>query len=305
MTGPLVVIGDILLDRDIAGTADRLCPDAPVPVLTQTSIVERLGGAGLAAVFAAMDGCDTVLVGAVAPDEAGARVRELLAAAGVRLVEIPYTGPTPEKIRIRAGRHQLLRLDRGTAPGSYGRLPPPDALDGAAAVLVSDYGRGVTALPDVRALIADQARRVPLVWDPHPRGAIPIEGAALVCPNRDEAARFCAAHGAELGEAGVAEAQAAWLRGAWRAGSVAVTMGARGAAVACADDAPAVIPAPEVHDGDSCGAGDRFAATAAKVLGEGAAQAAAVAAAVRAASRYVGAGGPAGIARWQLTEGSW
>jgi D-beta-D-heptose 7-phosphate kinase/D-beta-D-heptose 1-phosphate adenosyltransferase len=31
--GPLVVVGDALLDCDVDGQASRLCPDAPVPVL--------------------------------------------------------------------------------------------------------------------------------------------------------------------------------------------------------------------------------------------------------------------------------
>src|SRR5689334_17979779 len=45
----VVVVGDVLLDLDVHGTVERLCPDAPVPVLDVTGEVARPGGAGLAA----------------------------------------------------------------------------------------------------------------------------------------------------------------------------------------------------------------------------------------------------------------
>ena len=54
--GPLVVIGDALLDRDVNGTASRLCPDAPAPVLDDLTEIRRPGGAALAALLAARDG---------------------------------------------------------------------------------------------------------------------------------------------------------------------------------------------------------------------------------------------------------
>ncbi|MFD7512356.1 D-beta-D-heptose 1-phosphate adenosyltransferase, partial [Streptomyces sp. NPDC059853] len=46
---PIVVVGDVLLDRDITGRAGRLAPDAPVPVVDVADERCRPGGAGLAA----------------------------------------------------------------------------------------------------------------------------------------------------------------------------------------------------------------------------------------------------------------
>jgi len=43
----VVVIGDVVLDREIAGRTERICPDAPVPVLDVTSVRESPGAAGL------------------------------------------------------------------------------------------------------------------------------------------------------------------------------------------------------------------------------------------------------------------
>ena len=52
----LVVVGDALLDRDLDGRVERLCPDAPVPVVDDPSSTARPGGAALAAALAAADG---------------------------------------------------------------------------------------------------------------------------------------------------------------------------------------------------------------------------------------------------------
>src|SRR4029453_5495743 len=122
---PLVVVGDALLDRDLEGRAGRLAPGAPVPVVDDPAERRRPGGAALAATLAARaDGRAVVLVTALADDEAGTALRELLALAGVEVVDLGLAGRTPEKIRVRADGHSLLRLDRATRPGGVGPLGP-------------------------------------------------------------------------------------------------------------------------------------------------------------------------------------
>ncbi|GGT06998.1 hypothetical protein ACFFV7_08270 [Nonomuraea spiralis] len=74
MTGPLVVIGDTLLDVDVQGESERLCPDAPVPVVDVAAEHARPGGGGLAAVLAARDGAEVVLITAIGA--AAVRTRE-------------------------------------------------------------------------------------------------------------------------------------------------------------------------------------------------------------------------------------
>jgi bifunctional ADP-heptose synthase (sugar kinase/adenylyltransferase) len=188
-TGPLVVVGDVLLDREVLGTVDRLCPEAPIPVLAETSTVDRPGGAGLAAMLAACAGHEVVLVGAFSGDRAGELLHGLLTRVGVRVVALPLYGPTAEKIRLRAAGHLLLRLDRGEGGGRIGTVPAEAlaAIDAARAVLVSDYGRGITAVPRLRLALAGRAAAVPIVWDPHPRGEQPVPAVRLVTPNRSEA----------------------------------------------------------------------------------------------------------------------
>jgi D-beta-D-heptose 7-phosphate kinase / D-beta-D-heptose 1-phosphate adenosyltransferase len=210
-------------------------------------------------------------------------------------VDLGLGGLTPEKIRVRADGRSLLRLDRATRPGPVGPLDRAGrrALAGAGAVLVSDYGRGVAAEPGVRAALAALPARRPLVWDPHPRGAAPVAGARLATPNRAEAAGF-APEVAGTGLAAVT-ARARLLAERWSAAGVAVTLGAGGALLVEGAGAPLVVPAPPAPGGDPCGAGDRFAATAAALLGDGALPSEAVAGAVAAASAFVATGGAATV----------
>ncbi|SBT39569.1 PfkB family carbohydrate kinase [Micromonospora narathiwatensis] len=292
MTGPVVVLGDILLDRDVEGVVNRLCPDSPVPVLDEATYVDRPGGAGLAAVFAAAGGAEVALVTAVADDAGGARLGTLLAAAGVQLYALPLPGATPEKVRLRARGRVLLRHDRGGPASPPGE--PSEAvlrlLANASAVLVSDYGRGVARQPTLRAALA--ATRAPVVWDPHPRGPAAVPGVHLTTPNEPEARELAKVRpGASRLATASRSAQA--LRQRWRAGAVAVTLGGDGALLCHAGSTPLVVPAPTSAEGDTCGAGDRFAAAATLALARGALVSEAVQEAVAEASAYVAGGGVA------------
>ena len=289
---PLVVVGDALLDRDLDGRAGRLAPDAPVPVVDDPAERCRPGGAALAATLAGrLDGRAVTLITALAGDEAGTALRELLELAGVEVVDLGLAGSTPEKIRVRADGHSLLRLDRATRPGRAGPLGQAGrrALAGAGAVLVADYGRGVAAEPSVQAALAGLPRRRPLVWDPHPRGPAPVPGARLATPNRAEAAGF--APEVEGDDLAAVTARARLLAERWEAAGVAVTLGGRGALLVEGAGAPMVMPATQAPGGDPCGAGDRFATTAAGLLADGALPSEAVAGAVAAATAFVTAGG--------------
>ncbi|MGN9779226.1 PfkB family carbohydrate kinase [Micromonospora sp. H33] len=298
MSGPLVIVGDALLDRDVAGTVSRVCPDAPVPVLDERTATDRPGGAGLAALLAAAQGTEVALVTALADDPAGARVAELLTAAGVRVYPLRMPGATPEKVRLRAGGQTLLRLDRGGEPQAPAE--PPDAaleaIASAGGVLASDYGRGVLRQPALRSALA--AASAPVVWDPHPKGPAAVPGARLVTPNLAELRQLTgdAGGGSALSTATRAGHE---LRRRWRVGAVAVTTGAAGAVLCHSGNTPLVVPPPSpvAKVEDTCGAGDRFAAAAAAALAGGALVSEAVGEAVTVASAYVAAGGAAGLHR--------
>ncbi|MBB5960250.1 rfaE bifunctional protein nucleotidyltransferase chain/domain/rfaE bifunctional protein kinase chain/domain [Saccharothrix tamanrassetensis] len=277
----LAVVGDSLLDIDIEGTADRLCPDAPAPVLDVRAEHVRPGGAGLAAALAQRDGVDVTLVTAVADDADGVRLRDAL--AGVPAVFGPSPAATSVKARLRSGGHSIARMDRGGGRGKPRATDEMlDAVRDADLVLVSDYGRGLADDDRLRAVLA----RRPVVWDPHPRGPAPTPDARLVTPNRSEADRFSGEHDA-------ADA-ARSLRDRWSARAVVVTLGAEGALLDTGGT-PVAVPARQVAVVDPCGAGDRFAVTAAARLMAGSPVDEAVAAAVASAAEFLAKGGASGF----------
>lgn len=295
-TRPVIgVVGDVLLDRDVEGTVTRLCPDAPVPVVDVDAVRESPGGAGLAALLCA-GSADVVLVAPLADDDGGHALRRQL--REVVTVALGHDGATRRKTRVRSTGQSLVRVDDGGpgTPRDVDARHVSSALAACDAVLVSDYGGGVTTHPVLRDVLATAAQQRPVVWDPHPRGGPPVPGVALVTPNLAEAAT--AGAGLDIAAddpAGLASA----LLVAWSAHAVSVTSGSRGADLAETGASPAVVhvPAPPVTGGDSCGAGDRFAATAVEALARGGTVADAVRAAVAAASAWVGAGGAAGFRR--------
>jgi D-beta-D-heptose 7-phosphate kinase/D-beta-D-heptose 1-phosphate adenosyltransferase len=287
---PLVVIGDSLLDVDIEGSADRLSPDAPVPVVDVRRTWRRPGGAGLAALIAAQSINEVILITAIAADDAGDMLRELLEPA-VEVRPLRLAGSTVCKTRVSASSVPMLRLDTGDGRAEGASLTPgiSDSWERAGAILVSDYGRGVTGLPGLREEIARLAAQVPVIWDPHPLGADPISRCALVTPNSAEAAQFSGTD--------KHEDQGRRLCERWQARAVAITRGDRGATITDADSmitttVPLLDRQARLRP-DTCGAGDAFAVAAAEALGGGTDTRDAVRTAVRKAAEYVHAGAAA------------
>lgn len=289
--GPLIVVGDALLDCDVDGQVSRLCPDAPAPVLEDAVPTWRPGGAALAALLAATEEIPVILVAPLGDDEASATVRALLE-PHVTVVSLPLTGALAEKTRFRAGGRTLLRADRGSGAAGPAGAEAAEAISAAGAILVSDYGRGVTADKRVRAALSQQAQQVPLVWDPHPRGASPVPHTRLVTPNYAEAVAVVgqpAVQGHHLLRS--AATAAGQLCRSWQPNAVVVTLGERGSVLVQGGAAPLVVSAERLAVTDTCGAGDRFAAAAAAALLHGALTSEAVTVATAAASSYLAAGG--------------
>ncbi|MBV9143046.1 MAG: bifunctional heptose 7-phosphate kinase/heptose 1-phosphate adenyltransferase [Pseudonocardiales bacterium] len=299
MTGSrVVVLGDSLLDSDIEGRVDRLCPDAPVPVVDVLAQRWRPGGAALAALLVARAGHEVVLVTALGADPASRLLAELLA-NHVEIVRMPLRGATVCKTRIRAAGRSLLRVDTGDGRAAGAPIGERYAsvLRRAEAVLVCDYGCDVTADSAIREALRALTYRVPVVWDPHPRGAPPVPGCRLVTPNESEALRCLPDPLGAMASPGAELAAAAALRDRWRCDAVAITLGARGVALATAQGCTAV-PVPEIEisrECDSCGAGDAFAAAVTGALLGSSSLSAAVRVAVGAAAQFVADGGASSV----------
>lgn len=304
----IVIVGDVILDRDVTGQASRLSPDAPVPVVDVVATHERPGGAGLAARLCAAADVDVTLVAPIADDAAGRRLADVLSAE-LALVPLPHGGPTRTKTRVLTGGQVVVRIDDGGpgVPVQPSLEAVRRALRSADLVLVSDYGAGTTRDDGLRTACAEAAARMPLVWDPHPRGGPPVPG-AFVTPNVTEARAAGAAAG--LTADARPDALARLLCEHWRARAVCITAGCDGAYLAVPGGEPAFLPAPLVAAGDTCGAGDRFATSAACRLACGDLIPEAFATGVIEASAWVAAGGvqalggpdPAAVRRQAVAE---
>ncbi len=292
--GPLVVLGDSMLDIDIEGEANRLSPEAPVPVVDVTRQRRRPGGAGLAALLAARSGRQVILLTAMGDDDLGNTLRGLLT-DHVEIRSLPLDGNTVSKCRVAAGEVPLLRLDSGSGRACRGPLPPEAVrtLESAGAILVADYGRGIAGLPALRKALLQKISSVPVIWDPHSNGPTPVRGCWLITPNAAEAQLFSGAEQpAEQGRR---------LCASWHARAVAVTIGGRGAVLTEVDpprttNVPLLdLVQPTAGRLDTLGAGDQLAAAAALALMDGADAREAVQAAVLSAARFVQAGGASAV----------
>ncbi|MFO0989427.1 MAG: D-glycero-beta-D-manno-heptose-7-phosphate kinase, partial [Alphaproteobacteria bacterium] len=271
----VTVIGDVMLDRYVYGEADRISPEAPVPVLRVREESEMLGGAGNVLRNLAALGVNAACLAAVGDDDDGRRVADLLArepGVSPRIV-IAAGRTTIRKTRFVAGGHQLLRVDRERAEP----LPPAAerqvaaavaaALAGAGAVVLSDYGKGLLSATVIAAILAAAARLgIPVLADPKGRDFAKYRGAALVTPNRKELGEAT-----DLPTGSDAEIEAAARAVRERAGIAAVlaTRGAHGMTLLDAAGAVHHIAAEAREVFDVSGAGDTVIAAVAAGLAAG------------------------------------
>ncbi|MCH7813911.1 MAG: bifunctional heptose 7-phosphate kinase/heptose 1-phosphate adenyltransferase, partial [Planctomycetes bacterium] len=197
----VLLVGDLILDRYIYGDAERVSPEAPVPILRVVERSECVGGsANVAACLRAL-GCSVVCCGVVGRDTAGDALIRLLDELGVDsggLVR-SETRPTTTKTRLvglaqHRHRQQLLRLDdectspldpeeRATLTGYVQR-----AVGEVDVVCLEDYDKGVLDEQLVAVAVAEARRRgKPVLVDPARLSDYSrYRGATMLTPNRGE-----------------------------------------------------------------------------------------------------------------------
>jgi D-beta-D-heptose 7-phosphate kinase/D-beta-D-heptose 1-phosphate adenosyltransferase len=271
----VLVLGDVMLDRYVSGSATRLSPEAPIPVLRPTARRATLGGAANVALNIVTLGGQASLVGVIGNDAEGTELTSLLGSSGIvpHLVVAPGR-PTTAKTRFMAGTHQLLRLDEettaevDTATADRVLAAFAEALDAADIVVLSDYAKGVLtdavlsgALERARAL-----GRV-LVADPKRTDFAAYRGATVLTPNEHEVRQATRIDAAEDGDATRAGQQA--LEDA-DCQAVVVTRSAKGLTLVRRDAPPLHLPTRAREVADVSGAGDTLVAALAVALGAGA-----------------------------------
>lgn len=279
-TRRVLVIGDPMLDGYWEGACDRVCPEAPVPVVNLHRSMAAAGGAANAAANVRALGADVAFLAVTGDDPEADELAGALTEAGVspdRLIRQPGRR-TLAKRRVMAAGQVICRVDQGdTGPidsEAEARLiqhleavwPEVDA------VIVSDYRYGVFT-PGVVQALARLQRQLPrvVVGDSKRLTAFHAVDFTAVKPNYCETLRlldcdpierpdrieFIAARGDRLLE--IAGAQV-----------VAVTLDTAGSLVFERNRPPYRTYAEPRPASRASGAGDTYAASLALALAVGA-----------------------------------
>ncbi|MBN2171491.1 MAG: bifunctional heptose 7-phosphate kinase/heptose 1-phosphate adenyltransferase [Candidatus Krumholzibacteriota bacterium] len=305
---PVLVLGDLMLDVYLAGGVERISPEGPVPVVDVRERSRRLGGAANVAWNLRVLEAQPRLVALRGDDEAGGDLAALLAERGIEaesLVTDPGR-PTSVKTRILGGGQQVCRYDMESRAPAAGaalaalRKKALVALDGARAVVLSDYGKGVMADALVAEVIAAAgARGIPVVVDPKEGHFAAYRGADLVTPNRAEAGGSWGLpirSGADLETVGRGLLERLAVR------ALMITLGADGIALFETGRPTRIFPAAARQVYDVTGAGDTVVSVLALALAAGAGPAEGAVLANHAAARVVARVGTAAVTPDELAD---
>ena len=187
--GNILVVGDLMLDCYIEGEVKRVSPEAPVPVISETSDRSVPGGAANVAMNLSALGIKTTLVGVMGDDKSGENLKDILVSNGVHLDIVLSKSATTTKTRVLSGSHQLIRIDsdnhctdlENTSVYEHvlKHLPLVDL------VLMSDYAKGAVANPQ-RIIKACIDSKKPIFIDPKNEDLSVYSGATLLKPNIHE-----------------------------------------------------------------------------------------------------------------------
>lgn len=275
-----LVVGDVMLDRYLEGTASRLCSEGPVPIVRKTGERVFPGGAGNAAANLRSLGADVALLGLIGRDAAGERLQSALAEFGVddRWLVADERCETHTKLRIQADGHYVVRFDQGDTqrPSAERRQTLLANLERVAAtcdvIVISDYGYGVVGDDVMQRISAIRDEHdAPLVIDSKYLGRFRGTGATIVTPNHLEAKLTISPNANSDGPVSISEAAELGRRilEMVEAESAAITMAGDGVMLVTRSGEATHLDANTVTYVSDVGAGDSFAAALALALAAG------------------------------------
>jgi len=290
----VVAIGEAMLDCYLEGFSDRLCPEAPVPVVTVTNRKDTTGGAANTAVNLHSLGAKVTFLSVIGDDWDGVLLQQVLQQGVSNHHVLTHPGRrTLTKQRIIAASQMLVRFDQGTTTpiDSETEQTLIDQLERCFpecdAVVVSDYGYGILTARVIQAIAKlQQSQPRILVVDSKNLTAYRHVGVTAVKPNYHQAIQLLGIPSAEpAARADQIAAHQGQLLDLTGAQIAAVTLDAEGALIFEGDRSPHRTYARRAVNYHATGAGDTFVsaltlALAAKVSTPDAADFAASAAAV-------------------------
>ena len=301
---PVLVVGDVMLDRYIWGEVQRISPEAPVPVVRVTARDEKPGGAANVAMNLAGLGARVSVIGFAGGDHEQTRLEDLLRQQGIesRLVTAS-DATTVTKLRILSGHQQMMRVDLEEPShftiGDYQQLVQTarPAVRNAAVLVLSDYAKGTLSEEVCQTLIHEARERgIPVLVDPKSRCFDRYRGATTICPNLKELAAAVEEESSDLDRVLRAGQQ---LLATLDMEFMLATLGEKGIAI-LRSDLREIVPAAVRQVFDVSGAGDTVAAVMALVLASGADLKAGVQLANLAAGIVVGKVGTVAVQRDEL-----
>jgi len=191
----IIVIGDLMLDRYVWGTVNRISPEAPVPVVEVTREFTRLGGAANVANNLYSLGATPFPIGIVGKDSEGDQLVDLM-----KKLDFPSDGiivdrsrPTVAKTRIIADDQHVVRADRESCqPINSDIMKKVIAvvktnIGYADAIIFEDYNKGLLSkelLHEVIVLAKDTKKIITV--DPKLDNFFDYKSVTLFKPNRKE-----------------------------------------------------------------------------------------------------------------------
>jgi rfaE bifunctional protein kinase chain/domain len=271
----ILVAGDVMLDAYISGSAGRISPEAPVPVVGVSQRRYLPGGAANVAANILALGSRVSLAGITGVDDSAVRLRRELDRRGVdtdALVEDALR-PTTTKTRITAHGQQIVRFDEedrsplSDATEALLRARCADLLPRIDACVISDYAKGVVGDSFCRWLIGEAVKRhQPVVVDPKSRDLARYQGATVVTPNLKETA---ASAGRPIENSDDLERAVKLLLTQIAPSALLVTRGENGMSLFEPHQTTRHLPALRNEVADVTGAGDTVAGVLAIALGLG------------------------------------
>ncbi len=263
----ILCIGDLMLDRFIYGSVERISPEAPIPVFKQEKEDSMLGGAGNVVCNIVSLGASCCFLSVVGDDDTG---HQLVRLVGEEARIEPYLVTekgriSTHKTRYIAGNQQLLRSDREAVTAIHEESRDTllqiarDEIPRHDVVILSDYAKGVLTPELIKALIKIANKTdIPVMVDPKHRDFSIYKGAFLISPNLKE---LCTAshHDALSSEEAIAEAAQTLIK-KHHINHLLVTRGREGMSL-CSPKEATHISAQAREVFDVSGAGDSVIAT--------------------------------------------
>lgn len=197
-TKRVAVVGDLMLDRYIWGTASRISQEAPVPVVTVKNVTSSPGGAANVLWNLTSMGAEATAFGIIGNDRNGDELLRILENQNVDVVGMikDESRITTEKTRIIAGTQQIVRVDTE----EINSLDPRNITElletlearalggGLHGIIIEDYAKGLINAEVLKGVAEIGARHnIPIAQDPHPGNEAYIDGLTILTPNRTEA----------------------------------------------------------------------------------------------------------------------